>query len=104
MPHITCGNCGNTHFAVATVRDCFAGTTWPCTWLVEVWREGECYPQECGAASWENERGYECEAGHSHVYAEVRDREGWDYASDAEEAEMMRRNGLDAVGPDGGSI
>jgi hypothetical protein len=104
MPSITCGNCQGTHHSVEAVRRCHAGTAWACTWLLERWGEDGMYVVECGALSWEDERGYGCEAGHTHVYAEVRHAEGWDYASDAEEADIMRKNGLDAVGPDGGSI
>lgn len=103
-----CGNCHDRHHEVATVRACYAGTTWKCTWLVRAGHteDGDEIIRECGAASTElpDDRGYTCEAGHSHIYCEVRAAEGWDYASDAEEAQMMRRYGLDAVGPDGGSI
>lgn len=48
---------------------------------------------ERGALSWHlaGERGYTCEAGHDHVYAEVRDREGWEYAEDEDEARQLAR-------------
>ena len=94
MASITCGNCHETHRSVEGVRVCHAGKGWCCTWLLERHGEDGLYVVECGALSWEDERGYGCAAGHDHVYAEVRDAEGWDYASDAQEAEMMRRNGL----------
>lgn len=104
MASITCGNCGKTHYTAADVRACYAGTLVTCTWMMEVRGEDGFYVVECGGAVTEDARGYECEFGHSHVYAEVRHREGWDYASDAEEADMMRRHLLGAVGPDGASI
>lgn len=104
---IRCGHCKAAHANVDAVRACSTGSEfWACGWLVVVGRneDGEEIIRECGAESWSDDRGYQCAFGHSHVYAEVRGREGWDYASDAEEATHMRRNGLDAVGPDGGSI
>lgn len=105
---IRCGGCKGSHGTVDAVRACCAGSEfWACTWLVQVGHDEDgAVIRECGAESWEMEggRGYECAFGHSHVSAEVRAAEGWDYASDAEEATRMRRNGIDAVGPDGGSI
>lgn len=106
---IRCGHCQGRHDSVDAVRACAAGSEiWPCTWLVRVGldEDGGHIIRECGAESWEMPagRGYECAAGHSHVSMEARWAEGWDYASDAEEATVMRKNGIDAVGPDGGSI
>lgn len=104
---ILCGHCQGRHDSIEAVRVCAAGgELWACTWLVSVGRDedgGEII-RECGAESYGNDRGYECAGGHSHVYAEYRAAEGWDYASDPVEAEALRRNGIDAVGPDGGSI
>jgi hypothetical protein len=104
---IRCGHCKGTHATVDVVRVCSTGAEfWPCSWLIVVGRDedGEEIIRECGAESWDDDRGWQCAAGHSHVRDEVRVREGWDYASDAEEAFHLRRNGIDAVGPDGGSI
>jgi hypothetical protein len=106
---IRCGGCQGRHDAVEAVRACCAGSEiWRCEWLVRAGRteDGDEIIRECGAESWEmpGGRGYECACGHSHVNAEFRRAEGWDYASDAEEAWHMRKYGLDAVGPDGASI
>lgn len=109
-PHlIRCGHCGDTHGTVGTVRACHDGRLLgPCDWLVRAGRteDGDEIIIECRAPMTADAdgRGYGCEHGHTHVHCEVRAAEGWDYASDAEEARHMRANGLDAVGPDGGSI
>lgn len=104
---IRCGHCQGRHGAVEVIRACAAGVEiWPCGWLVVTGRDedGDEIIRECGAESCGDDRGYGCMAGHSHVYAEYRAIEGWEYASDALEAEALRRNGIDAVGPDGGAI
>lgn len=77
----------------------------PCGWLVErlfVYEEvGETDLRvvECGAPARFTDRGFECDAGHSHVNAEYRSREGWDYAEDEHEARLLRRVGVAAVLP-----
>jgi hypothetical protein len=104
---IRCGHCGNRHDSVPAVRVCAAGGhIWPCGWLLVIGRDedGQEIIGECGAESYGDDRGYQCSAGHSHVYAEVRAAEGWDYASDPLEAEALRRNGVDAVSARGDSI
>jgi hypothetical protein len=106
---VLCGRCHRRHNGVDAVRVCCAGQElWPCTWLVVRGRDedGQEIISECGADSWlmAAERGYECAKGHSHVNAEARAREGWDYAADELEAEGLRRNGVDAVAMNGGSI
>jgi hypothetical protein len=86
--------------------------TWACTWLVDhgYTEDGDPILRDCGAPSrvlvTEDgaERGYECDAGHSHVYAEHRANEGWDYADSPEEAARLRKNGVDAVSMRGDSI
>jgi hypothetical protein len=105
MASITCGHCGESHHAVTTVRDCHAGITFPCSTHVVRYTEDGPESAECGAASWADRRGHSCEAGHSHVYAQVRImEEGWDYASDAQEANVLRAYGLGAVSMIGASI
>lgn len=105
---ITCGHCGNTHRDVDTVRACSQGmTVLPCTWLVERHGfdddTGERWEiiVDCGAAAVHDDRGFECEAGHSHVGADVAYAEGWDYASDEEEAYHRARYGHESRLPDG---
>jgi hypothetical protein len=105
------------HQDVAQVRSCYQaaqdvarGTeVWPCTWLLEGrYDDGSRFTFECGSPSRltpeHGEGSYACESGHDHVPAEVRLEQGWDYAEDAEEAMRLRRNGVQAVAMNGGSI
>jgi hypothetical protein len=103
MPSITCGKCGQTHGAVEIVRACAAGNTFPCPWLVDRGynEDGESVITECEALAWGSDRGFECEAGHGHVYAEVRVREGWEYAEDRDEAAALAKVGVMPVQMDG---
>lgn len=99
-----CGNCGNHHHAVETVRRCHNGETTPCDWLIDTRtydEDGQPIIVECGAASWVDERAWQCERGHEHVHTEVRLREGWDYASDEEEAAVRAKYGHESRLPDG---
>lgn len=82
--------------------------SFPCGWAVErlvggYWVDDEDGPwfieaerivEECGATATEDARGWSCEAGHSHVFAEVRHAEGWEYAEDAEEARRLTMAGV----------
>ena len=109
MAAITCGKCKATHASVAAVKACFAGATIaPCNWLVERthwyqdpetgdWWGGEDGPsiEDCGAEAIYTDRGFECAAGHSHVTAEIRWAEGWDYAEDAGEAARLTKYGTE---------
>lgn len=109
---IKCGKCGHRHSSVDGVRKCHQGIEiWQCQWLVSFgWHEDYEVILPCEADSWlifnedGSERGYECAAGHDHVYCEARHAEGWDYAADELEAEGLRRNGIDAVSMRGDSI
>jgi hypothetical protein len=104
------------HRSVDEVRACFeaalaeaAGTdVWPCGWLMEArYSDGSRYSLPCEAPTrFTDDRGsFECAAGHSHVPAQVRWEQGWDYAEDAEEAAYLRgRVGIDAVAMDGTGI
>lgn len=105
----------HSHRTAAEVRECYlaahdkaAGTeVWECGWLLEGrYDDGTTYAYPCDAPTrYTDEHGsYECLSGHGHVPAEVRQAEGWDYASDAEEAAYLRRNGVDAVSALGDSI
>jgi hypothetical protein len=114
----------HTHTEADVARLCEMGLTTPCGWLYlgfpevdEVGDGTEEYQNyladmraegpvemECGAASWANARGWTCENGHEHVTAEVRVREGWDYAADEGEAYLLRKYGVDAVAMDGTGI
>lgn len=102
----TCGHCGRAHHYATTARLCATGVeVYPCTWLVEVpgdesteWR-----PRivECGSSSWSDERATQCEAGHEHVELQHRLAEGWDYASDEDEARLRASYGYESRLPDG---
>lgn len=115
MAHeIRCGNraghaskVAEYHRTVEGVRRCFAGTAAPCDWHVMVPTEDgpqamACY-QISGAVAWETDRGWECESGHEHVRAEVRDAEGWDYAEDDGDVKALAYGFKMPVGMDGGS-
>lgn len=101
---IICGNCGNRHFEVAMVKRCYAGEVVPCTWLIDTLQyteDGEKVIVECGAGAWDSDRAWQCERGHEHVHAEARFDEGWDYASDEEEAGVRASYGHESRLPDG---
>ena len=109
MASIKCGKCRETHESIHAVRACYAGETIaPCTWLVKrtysfvdeetgEWWGGEDGPvvEDCGAEAIFTDRGFECSAGHSHVFAEIRNAEGWDYAEDRGEAERLSKYGTE---------
>jgi hypothetical protein len=81
-----------------------AGDTWVCGWLIEAGRhpeDGETIIRECQARAFATDTGWACEAGHEHVTAEVRVREGWDYASDEGEAAQLAKYGTEPVQMDG---
>jgi hypothetical protein len=96
--------CGQRHRFAATARRCERGETFACAWAVEYAFEGEPYVRDCGATAWEDERGWECEAGHAHVFPAAREREGWEYAEDEQEAGLLARAGVGAVAMDGSAI
>jgi hypothetical protein len=96
--------CGQRHDQIAVARLCERGETTPCTWMIEYTIEGERYVRDCGAPAWETARGWECQDGHGHVYAEIRDAEGWDYAADSDEAGLLAGAGVDPVAMNGGSV
>jgi hypothetical protein len=54
---------------------------------------------ECGAPLRRTETGYSCGRGHAYTYAAYREAEGWDYASDPVEAELLARAGVVGVRP-----
>ncbi|WP_217231388.1 hypothetical protein [Streptomyces anulatus] len=56
---------------------------------------------ECRALVRHTNSGYSCARGHAHTYAEVRASEGWDYASDPVEAEILAQSGVIGVRADG---
>ena len=109
MATIICANCKATHESVHAVRACHDGATIDrCTWLVErvhsyvdeetgEWWGGEDGPsiEDCGAEAIYTDRGFECAAGHSHVHAEIRWQEGWEYAADRGEAESLSKYGTE---------
>lgn len=100
--------CGPTkdhsHDLVVEARACVEGRLHPCFWLVERIYEGEVYEVKCGAPSIEHDWGFECKAGHSHVNADVRYREGWEYAECEDEAKALAKLGVLPVSMDGRSV
>jgi len=68
--------------------------TWPCDWLLEGIsdEDGSRYTYPCTAPAryTSDDMRYECTAGHSHVPAEARAREGWDYATRDEAAGLLQ--------------
>lgn len=104
---IKCGHCHAHHLTVAAVRACCQGLSIePCTWLVKTGTDefGGDLIYDCGADSWADDEGWRCSRGHSHVPYQQRIEQGWDYASDGMEAELLRRNGTQAVHVSGGSV
>lgn len=101
-----CGQCERRHHSAEVGRRCHAGKTYPCGWQIQVGldEDGGAVIDECGAAAWDTERGWKCDAGHEHVTAEARWREGWDYAADPGEAMLLARAGVQPVAMDGGPI
>ena len=103
-----CGNCKTHALSVKSVRACYESKlgVGGCGWLVSLGFDdcgGEII-RECGAHLTMSDRGWSCEGGHEHVYAEVRWSEGWDYCADEGEAILLRRAGVDAVAMNGGPI
>src|SRR5690348_3860196 len=81
--------CLGSHESVRTVQWCWEARrsgAWPCDWLVSTLSEDGPAALECGApAHWEPENGegaFGCDKGHTHVPAQTRRTQGWDYAED----------------------
>lgn len=100
---IKCGNCGEPHSSVLTVKACHDGAEiGTCAWMVEVRdrfgpvrdEDGQQIIRDCGAETIFTETGWSCANGHGYVDMETRAREGWDYAESAEEAQSMMRHSL----------
>jgi hypothetical protein len=95
--------CFGVHETVAEVQDCYRKARvarndpdyFPCGWLVEIRTEDGIAAIACGALARVTSRGFECEAGHEHVHAEIRHREGWEYAEDLDEAHQLFRAGVE---------
>lgn len=121
MASIKCGNCGEHHATALMVQACYGiNGYFLCTWMVEHrqvcstpldqdcgWCEdGGRNVVDCGAVAWltHDGHGFECARGHSHVDAETRDREGWEYAEDREEAKQLARAGVRPVDMEGRSF
>lgn len=105
----------HSHRTVEEVHACYRAKhdvakgieVWACGWLMEGrYDDGSKFTYPCEAPTrYVGGRGsFECAAGHDHVPAEVRYEQGWDYASDEEEAHYLRSHGIDAVAMNGGSI
>lgn len=105
---INCANCKDSHNTPEGVRRCFAGdTVGTCSDLFptgEFTEDGEQVVTSCVGDAFHDERGVTCTRGHSYVNTETRMHEGWDYAADAGEAELLRKYGRDAVSMRGDSI
>ncbi len=105
-PQVCCGNrkahrSGNVewHFGgPLAVKECYGQVTL-CRTQFDAGRDedGEAIIAECFGEVTDTERGWTCTHGHEYVAADVRWAEGWDYASDEEEATQLRKYGTDAV-------
>src|ERR1043165_1282904 len=112
MASIICGHCKGTHLTVEGVRHCYAGDASTCGWLfyerdrygIVCDEDGQQIVRECDELAWDDGRARVCEAGHEHVWAEARAREGWEYAEDADEARRLAKAGVMPVGMDGGAL
>lgn len=99
---ITCGNRkahnGTTaqHASIDAVRACYANALFSCYWLVTEYAEDGPRTVECGAEAVSTDRGWYCADGHSHVNANVRHAESWDYAHH-DEAAALRKSGVTPV-------
>lgn len=96
-----CGNCKGRHNRAVEARACYAGNLFDCGWLVLQHTEDGPVEVECGAPAIQTDRGWSCQRGHSHVYAEVSHREGWGYAEDGFEAWNLESRGVVAMQMDG---
>lgn len=103
---IRCGHCQKRHRCVALVKACAAGELFACNWLVFDQGEDGPFTRDCGADAWytHDGRGWECDRGHSHVDAETRAAQGWDYADGPVEARRLAEAGvfpmlMDGTGP-----
>lgn len=96
-----CGNCKGSHTQAIEGRACYAGDLFTCDAGVLAHGEDGPYERPCGAPAIATDRGFFCLAGHSHVNAEVRAQEGWDYAHDPFEARQLMRAGTFPVTMDG---
>lgn len=104
-----CGNCKGKHDLAIEGQACYAGSLVSCGWLVlrtyyDFDDAAQQHEEECGAPAIETERGFSCASGHSHVNAEYRDREGWDYADGPGEAYVLAYFGTVPVRMDGSGI
>lgn len=98
------------HKTVDLVRACYLAAkdqkdgieVWPCSWLLEGrYDDGSKFHFECGLPTRYDDTAqdgsYECDGGHSHVPAQARFEQGWDYTEDLAEAEGMMRHGVRPV-------
>jgi hypothetical protein len=64
---------------------------------VSFWDDPELPRRDCGAECIGYDEGWACAAGHGHVFAEVREAQGWEYAEDEEEERRLARAGVRPV-------
>lgn len=96
-----CGKCKGKHNRREEGRACYEGRLFDCVWYVLAYNEDGPCERPCGAPAIATERGFTCAAGHSHVDAEVRAQEGWDYAHDPQEARQLMKAGTFPMTMDG---
>ena len=84
---------------MAAVKACYVDDARPCDWLVKVGRDedGQEVIRDCGANTIVTDRGWGCEAGHGHTFAEVRHAEGWTYAECEDEVKALAKAGVRGV-------
>jgi hypothetical protein len=96
-----CGKCKGSHTFAIEGRACYAGDLFACDWGVLADSEDGPYERPCGAPAIATDWGFYCLAGHSHVNADVRVRQGWDYAHDPQEARQLMMAGTFPMTMDG---
>jgi hypothetical protein len=128
-PSVRCGSCKGRHATTAQVFACYvaAGLVegwFLCTWMVRhserctdrgiytddgefimcgACEDGGYQVEDCGAPArlLEDGTGFECMAGHSHIDAEARQAQGWEYAEDRYEAKRLVMAGVEPRTMDG---
>lgn len=99
---IKCGSCKSRHFTAYDVLACYVAAglikdAWPCGWGMLAQGEDGPYTIFCDAPARARAdgTGYDCILGHEHTTAEARRQQGWDYASDLGEAELLAKYGTE---------
>ena len=106
IPHaIVCRSgwegCHGEHEKAWQVKECYeakAAGHHVCGWGIQIYTEDGPATGFCERPAWTlpgDDNSFECAGGHSHISQETRIREGWDYAGDQGEAELLARAGVE---------